>query len=120
VFPVKSQKCDFGAELRCRIIATSAGKGLRIGQYTCIRCTNARKQINFSSLLKLKSSAINGEKIDANGNCIAYNGLNSPDGNATSVVVVFFFIQDLVIGTALWTKLFVLFCFFDNLSSLEY
>jgi hypothetical protein len=28
VFPVKSQKCDFGAEPRCRLIVTSAGKGL--------------------------------------------------------------------------------------------
>jgi hypothetical protein len=27
-FPVKSQKCDFGAEPRCRLFATSAGKGL--------------------------------------------------------------------------------------------
>jgi hypothetical protein len=29
VFPVKSQKCDFGAEHRCRLFATSAGKGLK-------------------------------------------------------------------------------------------
>jgi hypothetical protein len=29
VFPVKSQKCDFGAESRCRLFATSAGKGLK-------------------------------------------------------------------------------------------
>jgi hypothetical protein len=28
VFPVKLQKCDFGAEPRCRLFATSAGKGL--------------------------------------------------------------------------------------------
>jgi hypothetical protein len=28
-FPVKSQKYDFGAEPRCRLFATSAGKGLR-------------------------------------------------------------------------------------------
>jgi hypothetical protein len=28
VFPVKSQKCDFGAEPSCRLFATSAGKGL--------------------------------------------------------------------------------------------
>jgi hypothetical protein len=27
VFPVKSQKCDFGAERRCRLFATSAGPG---------------------------------------------------------------------------------------------
>jgi hypothetical protein len=30
VFPVKSQKCDFGAEPRWRLFATSAGKGLII------------------------------------------------------------------------------------------
>jgi hypothetical protein len=29
VFPVKSQKCDFGAEHRCHLFATSAGKRLR-------------------------------------------------------------------------------------------
>jgi hypothetical protein len=28
VFPLKSQKCDFDAEHRCRLFATSAGKGL--------------------------------------------------------------------------------------------
>jgi hypothetical protein len=28
VFPVKSQKCEFGAEPRCRLIATSAGNRL--------------------------------------------------------------------------------------------
>jgi hypothetical protein len=28
VFPVKLQKCDFGAKPRCRLFATSAGKGL--------------------------------------------------------------------------------------------
>jgi hypothetical protein len=28
VFPVKSQKCDFGAEPRCRLFVTSTGQGL--------------------------------------------------------------------------------------------
>jgi hypothetical protein len=30
VFPVKSQKCDFGAEPRCRLIVTSTGQGLNL------------------------------------------------------------------------------------------
>jgi hypothetical protein len=30
VFPVQSQKCDYGAEPRCRFLATSAGKGLTV------------------------------------------------------------------------------------------
>jgi hypothetical protein len=30
VFPIKSQKCDFGAEPRCRLFGASAGKGLNL------------------------------------------------------------------------------------------
>jgi hypothetical protein len=33
VFRVKSQKCDFGAEPRCRLFATSAGKGLKLNAW---------------------------------------------------------------------------------------
>jgi hypothetical protein len=29
VFPIKSQKCDVGAEPKCRLLATPAGKGLK-------------------------------------------------------------------------------------------
>jgi hypothetical protein len=36
VFPVKSHKCDFGAEPRCRLFVTFAGKGLiRIVHFLC-------------------------------------------------------------------------------------
>jgi hypothetical protein len=38
VFPVKSQKCDFVAEPRCRLLATLAGKGLK------------RQQVNTQSV----------------------------------------------------------------------
>jgi hypothetical protein len=49
VFPVKSQQCDFGAEPRCRLFATSAGKGLKI--YLQVHVLQPLAQMNPDSII---------------------------------------------------------------------
>jgi hypothetical protein len=56
VFPVKSQKCDFGAEPRCRLFATSAGKVLNPSRQSgneLKQNTTTRGTIGASNLDKL-------------------------------------------------------------------
>jgi hypothetical protein len=51
VFPVKSQKMrDFGAEPRCRLFATSAGKGLIVTSLRNTQCRDVFKPDHWSTV----------------------------------------------------------------------